>query len=149
MAVPERRDLVARRNAPFAEEWTFTDEAGDPVDFTGASVSMQVRLYGAQAGTALVDLSDGVAALTEGLIADEGVVTVFIDEATLKVLPQGRTGEDVVFEYDLRVDLADRVEEVWSYGSFTLKPGVTDRLFMLIAGAGNYLVAAGKYLVAR
>lgn len=151
MAEPLRRDLVARRNAPLAYEWSFTDDAGDPVDFTGATVTMQVRQYGAQAGSALISLVEVAEATppTEGLQAADGTISVAIDESTLLFLPTGKEGAVVVFEYDLVVELSGAVPEVWAYGSLTVKPGVTDRINFLTVSADNYLVRdSGPYLTA-
>lgn len=131
MAEALNRPIVARRNTPFARVFPFTDtETDEPVDFTGATVAMQVRQYGAQPGDALIDLAEVGAELTEGLLVEEGQITVFIDRGSLADLPGGKPGASVIFEYDLKVRLAGRVEEVWAEGSFTVKPGVTDRRFI-------------------
>lgn len=150
MAQPLRRDLTARRNAPFAEVWTFTEEDGTPVDFTGATVTMQVRLYGAQPGDALVDLAAVGTALTEGLVVSAGQVAVFIDSTTLAFLPGSSPGATDKFEYDLKVKRTGIVAELWRYGLFSLKPGVTDRTFILATEADDFLLAeTGAYLLAE
>lgn len=148
MAEPARVDLRARRNTPFTAVWSFTED-GEPFDFTGAVVTMQVRLRGAQPGDALIDLVEVATAETEGLLVAEGQITCWIDEAPLRLLPTGKAGADVAFTYDLLVTAPGRVEEAWAGGTFTVTPGVTDRLNFLIAGAGNYLTAGGSYLIAR
>lgn len=141
MAEPTRLDLVARRNAPFRldDPWTFYED-GSPIDFTGATVSMQVRLYGAAPGEPLIDLDAVGATLTEGLLLGAGTVSPFIDEATLALLPRGKDGDTVALSYDLVVDLADRSAEVWQYGLFNVKPGVTDRLGLRITDDSSYRV---------
>lgn len=146
MAIPARLDLLARRNIPFAREWTFTDE-GEPQDFTGATVTLQVRQYGAQPGLALIDLVEVGADRTEGLRVSDGLISAWIDRTTLRFLPSGRPGADVVFAYDLIVALPGSVPEVWAYGTLTVTPGVTDRLILLTNETGAYLVTEdGAYL---
>ena len=149
MADALRLDLTARRNALLAYEWTFTDDAGDPADFTGATVTMQVRQYGAQAGTALINLVEvaETTPATEGLQAVDGVVSVYIDEASLYHLPRGADGASIDFYYDLKVELSGVVAEVWAEGLITVKPGVTERTTYLVNASAEYLVnGAGAYL---
>jgi len=149
MAAPLNLPLRARRNAPFSRVWSFTDDDGDAVDLSAAVVTMQVRQYGAQPDTALISLIEVATANTEGLLVAGGNITAFIDETSLLLLPSGAAGKDVVFTYDLVVDLADRVAEVWAEGTFTVTPGVTDRLRILTNDAGDLLVSdAGKILIA-
>ena len=148
MATPTTAHLVARRNAPLAFEWpAFTDEAGAPVDFTGATLAMQVRQYGAQAGEPLVDLG-APSVSDEGVSASGGVLSVYLDQAPLNVLPRKGNGQNDVFRYDLLVTLSGGVAEVWAQGDFTVKPGVTDRLGLRITDTGDYRVTDdGAYRV--
>lgn len=150
MAEPLNRPLRARRNTAFAQAFPFTDAETDlPVDFTGAAVAMQVRLYGAQAGDALITLSEVATPTTEGLLVEDGLITVFIDETSLSLLPRGKAGADIVFQYDLKVQLAGALAEVWAEGAFTVTPGVTDRLRILTNDAGAMLTSdAGLILIA-
>lgn len=143
----ENRPLRGRRNAPFAQTWTYTDADGEPLDFTGATAAMQVRHYGAQPGDSLIDLGVVTTALTQGVRIGAGTLSVFISRTALRFLPTGRPGTDVVFTYDLVVTLPDRVAEVWSQGRFTVSPAVTDRLGLLKAGP-DFLVAGGAKLIA-
>jgi hypothetical protein len=151
MTVPARRDLVARRDCPFAETWPFTDrETGDPIDLSTATVSLEIRLYGAQAGPALVTLAEVGSAQTEGLYVVGGEVTPWIEEATLRLLPDGKPGQDVAFRYDLKVQPAGEVPQVYAQGVFLLKPWITDRLNMLATEAGDLLATeTGAYLLAE
>lgn len=145
MAVPLTRDLVGRRNAPLAWEWAgIVDDEGVPVDFTAAEdVRMQVRLYGAQPGDPLIDLGPVEAALTEGLILGVGSIQGFIDEASLAILPEKAPGEAVRFAFDVLVDLAGVVPEVWVEGCLTVEAGVTDRLGIRITETDAYRVTEG------
>lgn len=123
---PVTEPITARRNVPFAAEWSFDDEAV-PVDFTGATVEMEVRLFGAQPGNALISLAEVGTEQTEGLFIGTGTIAPFIDALTLALLPAAPlAGGNAVFAYDLRVDLADRPSEIWRQGQFIVKPGVTD-----------------------
>ena len=138
MAQPLRRDLIARRDCPYAEVWPFTDRAtGDPIDLTTATVSMEIRLYGAQAGPALVTLAEVGTAQTEGLYVEGGEITPWIDEATLRLLPDGKPGQDVVFRYDLKVQPDGEVPQIYAQGDFLLKPWIVDRLGIRITEAGS------------
>lgn len=145
----ERRDLVARRNAPFTEVWSYTAEDSEaPYDFSGATAVMQVRQYGAQAGDGLIELPETSLELTEGVLVGEGNLTVFIEEATLATLPMGAAGAAVSFVYDLKVTLSGSVAEVWSFGTLTVTPGVTDRLIIFTNETGAYLLdEAGLFLI--
>ena len=140
MTEPARRDLVARRNCPFSEVWSLTDDAGDPLDLTTATVSMEVRLYGAQPGSALITLAEQASEQTEGLYIDGGSVTPWIDEAVLRLMPEGGEGQSVAFVYDLKVQPSGEVAQLYRYGFVTLKPGVTDRLGLRITEAGDVRV---------
>lgn len=138
MAEPLRRDLVARRNAPFAWEWAgIVDDNGAPVDFTAATdLRMHVRLYGAAAGDPLIGLAEVSAALTEGLIPGVGWIQGFIDEASLATTPTKAPGETVRFEFDLIAEFSGAVPEVWVEGFLTVDYGVTDRLGIRITDTG-------------
>lgn len=136
MAIPARLDLLARRNTPFAREWAFSED-GEPLDFDGATVRLQVRQYGAQPGTALIDLEEVGAPQVEGLQVSPGSIRCWIDQTSLYFLPAGRPGADVVFAYDLIVQLPGSVAEPWAYGTFTVTPGVTDRLGLRVTESGT------------
>ena len=144
----ETRRLRARRNAPFAEALTYTNPDGSPFDFSGATAAMQVRQYGAQAGTPLIDLPETSLELTEGVLVGEGVLTVFIDEVSLKLLPVGAPGADVTFAYDLKVTLPGQPAEIWAQGPFTVTPGVTDRLGLRVTeDGGRRRTKSGAYRI--
>lgn len=124
----DNRTLRGRRNAPFSEVLTYTDDVGEPFDFSGATATMQVRQYGAQAGAALIDLAETSLELTEGVLVGEGILSIYIDEVSLKLLPTAAPGADVTFVYDLKVTLSGSPAEIWAQGPFIVSPGVTDRL---------------------
>jgi hypothetical protein len=126
---PARRDIEAARNVPFGLTWEFLNGAS-PFNLTGYTGAMQVRLYEGAAGSPLINLVN-VATNTEGvrIYGTDGEVQVMINEATLAAMPgQGtpEAGSAQTFHYDLVLtDTAGR-QERWLYGTFTLRPGVTD-----------------------
>lgn len=135
---PAQTPLLARRNAPFAEAFTFY-ELGADFDFTGAVARMQVRLYGAAPFDALIDLETVTEAFTEGLRIVDGTITPFIAEDSLAALPRGLPGQPATFLYDLVVTLPGEVASVWREGPFIVKPGVTKRLPVLTDEDGDTL----------
>lgn len=138
MASPAWQGLQARRNAPYAEVFTFS-ERGPSLDLTGAVARMQVRLYGAAPYDALINLETVTEDFTEGLRIVDGTITPFIAEETLAALPKGLPGQPVTFLYDLVVLLPGEVAQVWREGPFIVKPGVTKRLPILTDEAGDLL----------
>lgn len=142
MAQTLRRDLVARRNAPLAWAWTdIVDDAGDPIDFTTATdVRMQFRLYGAAGGDPLISLAPVGGALTEGLVLGVGSIAGFIDESSLRTLPEKAAGEAVTIVGDALIELSGVVPEVWIETTLTVDYGITDRLGIRITDTGAYRV---------
>ena len=129
---PGIEPLVAYRNGTFDEEWTFTDDdLAEPVDFTGWSGALHVRLYGAADSTviALANVTSDI----EGVWIrepSEGIVRVLIDRDTLTaaydaMIGENEAGSSIAFVYDLRLTTPTGAEEIWMEGSFTIKPGVT------------------------
>lgn len=149
MAVTLQRNLTARRNAPKAWEWTdIVDDDGAPVDFTAAEdVRMQVRLYGAQPGDALITLAPVVADLTEGLVLGVGSIAGYIEEASLAILPEKAPGDPVVFKFDVLVELTGVVPEVWIEGDLTVEYGVTSRLDIITTEGGEPLLTEDGYVL--
>lgn len=130
---PANLDLIARRNAPFAQVFTFS------ADLTGAVAKMQIRLYGAAPNLALIELEDGAEGFVDGLQIGDETITAFITEETLELLPRTAPGETDDFVYDLTVLLPGDVDQVWMQGDFMVKPGVTKRLPVLIDEDGDAL----------
>jgi len=128
-------NLEAWRNVPFAESFILTDgdpaavdEDGNPIDLTGYSGALQVRLYGLAAGDALISLAT-VTSDIQGVRFIEptaGRINIRIDESTLAALPApGKAGGKLVLAYDLVLTDADSLQEVYATGTFTVHPGVT------------------------
>lgn len=130
MTTAANQTLRARRNAPF--EWRFQVMDGlTPVDLTGYSLAMQLRLYGAAAGAALISLDMVTVEGAKGIRianAAEGRVHIFIPEADINGLPgvhQPDRLSSQSYPFDLRVTPAGGVAEVWVQGLFIVEPGVT------------------------
>lgn len=134
MAVsPVAMDLRAWRNADYIEEFTLAEDfsAGipiNPIDLTGWSAELQVRLYGLASGDPLIDLQT-VTTEVEGIRFMEpaqGVIRVWIDWDTLEALPDGgKKGFDRTFSYDLILIDPAGIRSVYATGSLIVPPGVT------------------------
>lgn len=130
MATPAKKTLMGRRNAPF--EWKFQVMDGlTPINITGYAFSMQLREYGAQAGTALVDLGMTTTVNAKGIrIADaaEGRIHIVIPETDINGLPgvhQPSANSEQSFPFDLRVSPPSGLASVWIEGLFIVQPGVS------------------------
>jgi hypothetical protein len=136
---PATVTLRVWRNARYIEEFPFTAPAdGDdaaPYDLTGWTGRLQVRLYGAAAGAALLSLASQVSD-GEGVWIIEpasGIVRVRIDEDSLTALWDGllpdpavaEPGDPITLKYDLVMTPPVGGDEVWMQGDFIIEPGVT------------------------
>lgn len=128
---PATEPLKAWRNARFAEEWVFT-ESGDSFDFTGYTGALEVRLYGAQAGSAKILLPNVTSEMQGVWIVNPslGIIRVRIDQDELQsayetLLGANEAGTPVPLVYDLRLTAPDGNEEIWLEGPFIINPGVT------------------------
>lgn len=137
MTIPAKLPLRGRRNAYFGEEWQFTVADPDtgieaPVDLSGFAAFLQLRLYGAQPGSAKLTLNN-VGGNIEGVwIIDptEGRIQVLASEDTLRgvyddLSSDVEPGADIILAYDLVLRDDNGMDDVWVEGSFTLSPGVT------------------------
>lgn len=132
MQTPDHLPLTVWANGVFdVDDWQLLnadvlDGGGEPTpyDLSDAALEMQVRVEGGAAGAALIDLSSetGSGDRIEVTDAEQGTFVIHIGEATLTDLMA--TGRDVPYEFDLRVDFGSGFE-VWVYGPFIIKPGVT------------------------
>ncbi|NWK98678.1 hypothetical protein DM806_24045 [Sphingobium lactosutens] len=124
--------LQAARNMPLREEYGFLGEDDAPFDLTDATLKMEIRLYGAQPGDALVTLNV-VTTDAQGIrILDVtgGLIRISIDQTTLAAMPGGPTGgalpnQPDPFFYDLIITRLAPAEALAMAGPFTLFPGVT------------------------
>lgn len=92
--------IYAERHAPFPEPdpWTFTDGVtGLPIDLTGATLTMNVRLYEGASGAALltptVTVSDG----------PRGQFTIAVSEADHEGLIAAATADSQTLQSELKL----------------------------------------------
>jgi hypothetical protein len=127
MADPGRWDITVRRNnAPWLQVLTATDDAGDPLNFTNCTASMQVRAYEGATGAALISLTKVTTAVQGIQFTDptDGELTIRINLATLEGLPN-IDRRITTLRHDLLVYDADSVPILCLYGDFTVETGVT------------------------
>lgn len=129
MITPGTLPLVAQRWTPFAYTIDF---AG--IDFTGATMSMHVRLYADAPGEpiiALANASPSSQGLSVAVATADGVPTstvqIRINEATLEavLLNAGLAGAPVKLAYDMHITGGGFEKTRWLEGDFTIRPGVT------------------------
>lgn len=128
---PGRLNLRVPRWTPFVYEIAFVG-----LDFTGASMKLDVRTYRDATGSALISLSNasaGSQGLSVAVATSGGVttstVTINISEATIEgVLPFPANGQepgsDVYLKYDLHVT-SESLKRRWLEGDFIILAGVT------------------------
>lgn len=125
-----RRDLVANRWEPFIHTIDF-----EGVDWTGATIVMQVRAVKDTSGTPLADL------VTVGSVGTEGVtitgvtttddvpttsISIRINEATMEAIAIPEViGEDYLLWWDMQVTPSGENKIRILEGKFTVKAGVT------------------------
>ncbi|MGF7152522.1 hypothetical protein [Novosphingobium gossypii] len=126
--------LYAARNIDFAPTLNF-DYRGGPLPLTGATISMQVRLYPGAAGTPLAadasaDFTDSVHPDLEPGSAEDWrrlIVTPSIGRAALAALPGQNTpdpGDPQTFAYEIKITYADDMQDSLLSGEFILSAGV-------------------------
>lgn len=106
MLSPAMIDLRVDRHAPFpsADPFTLTDEAtGLPINLTGATIKMEVRLYEGAAGAALLDKTITLVDAARGMFGPPAV-TEAEHEGLIAAAPadiRNRVSE-VRFRYDIK-----------------------------------------------
>lgn len=133
-----RLPLGGRRYQAYAKTLRFIG-----VDLTGASFRMQVRMLPNTPGAPLLALATVASGAAEGirLIGVEQIngqpvstIGIRVNKTSMQALPYaGELGDDSVFAYDLMVNPAGGLEQVWLAGDFVAQAGVT--------GADNAAVA--------
>ncbi|QFU31499.1 hypothetical protein [Brevundimonas sp. Bb-A] len=129
MITPGRLDLTVQRWTPFVYPIDF-----EGLDFTGATMAMQVRLYRDAPGDPLIDLANA-ASNAEGLSVSvatvEGVtvstVQIRINKTTIQdlLLNAGKPGDDARLVYDLHITGGGIIETRWFEGDLIIHAGVT------------------------
>lgn len=129
MTARRREDLFARRNATLAHEFELTHPDGAPVDLTDAELWLEVRLFGAAPGQALIRLETVDSAERQGLFATPGSIRMRVNEVNLLVLPRASApAAPARFAFDLVIRRPGEEAAVWRWGTLHLAPGVTRRL---------------------
>lgn len=148
MIAAAREPLRARRNTPFV--YAFQVRRNDaPLDLTGHTATMQVRLYGMAPEDPQIDLETVSVLMTEGLTIIGSTVSAFIDELTLMLMPSAHVAQrDDRFAYDLVISDPDGYSWVERWGPFDLAQGVTGEDATLIATIDGRILTtiAGDYL---
>lgn len=134
MTYPVTLELRAVRNDDFGAEWTLTDgtseaNPGDPIDLTGWTADMEIRLYAGASGSALIDLAT-VTTDIQGvrfIEASQGRIVIRIQDTAINGLPTDtdRPDQPMIFYWDLV--LTDPTSDRHNYvgGKFTVYPKVT------------------------
>lgn len=129
MITPGRLGLTAQRWTPFVYQIDF-----EGLDFTGATMAMQVRLYRDAPGDPLIDLANAISTaegLSVAVVTVEGqpisTVQIRINETTLEalLLNAGKAGEDVTLVYDLHITATGFPKARWIEGDFIIRAGAT------------------------
>lgn len=124
------RDLFVARSEDFDRTLELEYQA-PPLSLVGATISMQVRLYAGQTGTALAEI-DEVTFVDSAHLTKDGwrLLSVYprIPSSALAAFPSGlnqaEVGEADRFFYEIKVQYADgKRESLWT-GAFILEPGV-------------------------
>ncbi|WP_311270483.1 hypothetical protein [Sphingobium sp. WCS2017Hpa-17] len=124
--------LTAARNLDLREEYGLLGEDDGPLNLTGCTLKMEVRLYGAQPGAALISLPQVTTDILGIRVTDavNGKIRMIIPKANLAALPGGpvngsEPNQPDVFVYDLLIDRPSPLEPLAMAGTFTVSPGVT------------------------
>lgn len=129
MITPGRLDLTVQRWTPFAYQVDF-----EGLDFTGATMAMDVRLYRDAPGGALIRLVNA-APNAEGLSfsvlqvdgAPISTLQIRINETTTEslLLNAGKPGDDIKLVYDLHITGAGLPKSRWLEGTLIIRAGAT------------------------
>lgn len=129
MITPGKLDLTVQRWTPFVYQIDF-----EGLDFTGATMAMQVRLYRDAPGAPLISLANA-ASNAEGLSVAvtivSGVTTstvqIRINETTAEtlLLNAGKPGDDITLVYDLHITGGGLPKSRWLEGSLIIRAGAT------------------------
>lgn len=108
--------LTAQQNADFDVVLTYTDANGTPINLTGYTAAMQVRLTYPET-TAVVSLTNG-SGITIGGVA--GTLTIHIPAATTATLQAPK-----IYVYDVRIVSSGGAVYRILEGDFYVTPAVT------------------------
>lgn len=130
---PAELELRGWRNAAFPGDEIQPVYLGAPIDLTDRTYRMQVRRYGGESGTPLIDLETAASATAEGvwpIDEAEGVFRVQIEPATMQaaydaVATEIEAGARAELVYDLIATDPDGFTFALIEGAFIIEPGVT------------------------
>lgn len=128
-----RADMIAWRNVPFPPDEIALSTGGAPLNLTGKTAAMDVRLP--NGGAVVISLDMAASPSSDGIRFTDptgGVLIIQIDQPSLQaaydaavaagLVPPGGVAE---LDYDLLLIGADEVPEVILEGRFIIHPGRT------------------------
>lgn len=133
MTYPVTLDLQVWRNDDYVEEWRLTDgtsdaDPGEPIDLTGWTLAMDIRLYAGASGSALILLAT-VVTDTQGIRlteASDGRFVIRIQDTVINGLPAAsEPNKPVALAYDLVLTDPTGDRHNYAGGKFTVYPKVT------------------------
>jgi len=126
--IAEKLDIICKRGDSFNMTITMTDSAGQPIDLTSYTFSMEVKSKrvsnGRASGTTLpvvyeeTILADGV--ITNSVTAASGQVTFTVDASTMKTIGPGVYVYDIQYENTANSEVRTILE-----GLFKVNPDVS------------------------
>lgn len=129
MITPGKLDLTVQRWTPFVYQIDF-----EGLDFTGATMAMQVRLYRDAPGAPLISLTNA-APNAQGLsvsVANNGgemtsTLQIRINETTAEalLLNAGKPGDDIRLVQDLHITGGGFPKTRWTEGDLIIRAGAT------------------------
>ncbi len=129
MITPGRLDLTVQRWTPFVYQIDFHG-----LDFTGATMAMQFRLYRDAPGAPLLALANAASnaeGLSVSVVNTGGVPTstvqIRINETTAEglLLNAGKPGDDIRIVYDLHITGGGFPKTRWIEGDLIIRAGAT------------------------
>lgn len=130
MLQPGRYDWDQWRQDDEPTTFVFRDDAGNPLDLSGASIFLQIRRSEGAAGDPIISLSSEGANANGSTIAvtDVGTVEVAISLLDLAAFPAtDRPSRPAEYAYDIVVVWADGKGAPYLTGKFILHEGTTVR----------------------
>lgn len=113
-------DLRANRHTP----WKYVIEYPG-VNWSTATVLMQVRQLPDQTGTPLLDLASG-AEITNAYASGVTTFTILVPKVDMEALPAAaEVGQDLTLYYDIQITPPSGIKEVYVRGKFVVVAGVT------------------------
>lgn len=130
MILPGNYPITAFRNGVYRDQIAMADGAGAPIDMTGWTGRMQVRVSAGAADPALIDINTSTPTSNGSVITlvtpAAGVFEIYIAVDDWATVPKGSpVSIDAMMTYDIVWTEPGGDANVWQNGSLTLKEGVT------------------------